>query len=1228
MSALSSLFPTTIAPSYGVFPGATAAAEAIVGPPLDDYIDPYGAVVNTMPTLSDAKRTSVLHLGTSLSAFFWLSRSFLQRAVPMVYTDEIHFKWKVFKYSGRLMTLRSPYTRPTTVGSTSEVHMQDSEMLGICIFGDASFYSTPEGAYAYLLNVTMVIDSAHMSVARDKIRAILNSQFADRIFKAQVVTDEPTVADIIRAQASNFALIHKRNGYKNGAYIADGFHVTAGNLRNAFLNLVGSEPNTIIIPSSIEPSLALNKPGNADASVVGQAERNANMNQLYQTDRIHGMDIERCYPLKLEDRPTPLDLLDRKVMIGGVSYITTRCIDDSANEAYCKDHMAIEIMDMSEGGGTWKKITVKDGLINCGRFDMTTEDGPLTDTHQIIAAMYHPQANRLVDMFVTGNQNANVATGLAGRPVRYFGEMEPEFLPPAFINSFGLTAAYKLKKRVPDRMFDDIINGLALMKEIHEQIVPEATGTEILDILDSAFAGRTINGGPRITVAATNAQIVNRLVVNKFALLGHFMGFRAIRDQEPRLKAAVADVGPAASVVEWFESALDTIKNFLFAVQRLHEVCAEIFPKNMLLNEAYVPSVWRATTATANKVNAFGINLVDSIKSPIVRRTAGAAGVSANTPNFTDATVNALTGLAAGAHGAMRAGFATLLSSAYDNSVIASFLDASSGAQSIATFLAKWQQKVPYMDQLTRDLQAAYPGINSFGAFLTTLMEDVAGAYQVKRFGTQPVANTLRALKNVVTNVMFVENTFPTTAAGFKRLIEDGLSEASPILHAGAMANIGANVSAANIVATRNVITLYGVVANQETIDAWTTAMVTAGTGMTSTEIYDVNNSLALTDIGINSGQRVDEIRKAKMGVGNMYNTLKSNVLFDSTFHAYPGARVDPNRFVFDGLDASTVRAIESSSAASPFTYIDHVDGTLYYCTHMVAAWDNVNKKFAGNLAARIATSLFLTQPVCYASCNALNENDMRIPMDFTLNRSFIVYSGPCLIAMNGGPQTAICAIGNQFVDEGKDPSNHTIISTFGFTVCTPILDPNNILIAPDVAPNRYVSGENAEFLTRDDVSNGLHTKVFGRNNKDRSILCMALPWQSCIGRDGLRVANPMSITGTFGNILPQVFNVNIGSHEMHYPAAEYYREYYGLTRINMDLSAENMRGYIAAASQVNHVVMREEFRVHSDNPAVDLRVKSDGYWNDLTFSGCRAVRTGAPGNQGIPNQPNVAYVN
>jgi hypothetical protein len=159
-----------------------------------------------------------------------------------------------------------------------------------------------------------------------------------------------------------------------------------------------------------------------------------------------------------------------------------------------------------------------------------------------------------------------------------------------------------------------------------------------------------------------------------------------------------------------------------------------------------------------------------------------------------------------------------------------------------------------------------------------------------------------------------------------------------------------------------------------------------------------------------------------------------------------------------------------------------------------VAGWNELieNK----TTAERICAYLFLRSHICRENILRFHDADVYVPVDFILARPYMTYNVSSVIVMKAGRDTGETIIGQQDFQMSSNTQDRTLEASYVYYGKAIVRNTRNVVVAPRVFIQEYVSGNNTKFITQQTVERQINQRS-GIFEGDESILAMMIPVRS-----------------------------------------------------------------------------------------------------------------------------------
>lgn len=217
----------------------------------------------------------------------------------------------------------------------------------------------------------------------------------------------------------------------------------------------------------------------------------------------------------------------------------------------------------------------------------------------------------------------------------------------------------------------------------------------------------------------------------------------------------------------------------------------------------------------------------------------------------------------------------------------------------------------------------------------------------------------------------------------------------------------------------------------------------------------------------------------------------------------------------------NTVDAATDIDAANA-TYVKYETRVLNFfasdmTTKKASILDQVNKNFVetNNVGATNTTNVshpitfgtgtspghqflatvFLHSLITFPDVKKLHEADIFVPIDVLLCRPWMKYNASSVVMMKAGPETGETVLGQQRFNMSSNTQDGTIEASMMYYVKAIVRNSRNVLVAPHIFIQSYISGNNVTFLTQRGI-NEMKQRSGVFNGKE-SLISMLVPYNS-----------------------------------------------------------------------------------------------------------------------------------
>lgn len=327
-------------------------------------------------------------------------------ALPYLKNDNMNISWSVWTFDAHIVGQVPHEGVPRMITSSERGHTEKVTRRGLGFNLEHGFWNTARGHRQYLNNILQISESVQLTCNYDVLTALLNSNYHEQELQKRIQGGLVDMSALTTSEIQHFGICQKD---------PRGLELVVQLMRDRF-NKMGITPNLFIVPPLMETYLSMVSEFHTSyASQGDQAVENFNKGPR-TTGILRGMNTVTTDSFNVYENSPTEDLMARSVDTGAYSLMLHRL--EYFKPGYSSEHRSIVIYD--ENTDSMTKITLKDALANCGRFD---SKGYLSvQKHQHLIGR---PLNTVSDIFITTDSTAKKQTRLASR----FGDISPDHLP-------------------------------------------------------------------------------------------------------------------------------------------------------------------------------------------------------------------------------------------------------------------------------------------------------------------------------------------------------------------------------------------------------------------------------------------------------------------------------------------------------------------------------------------------------------------------------------------------------------------------------------------------------------------------------------------------------------------------------------------------------------------------------------------------------------------------------
>jgi len=112
----------------------------------------------------------------------------------------------------------------------------------------------------------------------------------------------------------------------------------------------------------------------------------------------------------------------------------------------------------------------------------------------------------------------------------------------------------------------------------------------------------------------------------------------------------------------------------------------------------------------------------------------------------------------------------------------------------------------------------------------------------------------------------------------------------------------------------------------------------------------------------------------------------------------------------------------------------------------------------------------FLSAKITRQNITKMNDNDIFVPLDVILTRPWMTYKMSSVIVMKAGKETGETIIGQQDFQMSSNTQDRTLEASYMYYGKAIVKKSRNVIVAPRVFCQGYISGNNTEYVTMDTI--------------------------------------------------------------------------------------------------------------------------------------------------------------
>lgn len=146
-------------------------------------------------------------------------------------------------------------------------------------------------------------------------------------------------------------------------------------------------------------------------------------------------------------------------------------------------------------------------------------------------------------------------------------------------------------------------------------------------------------------------------------------------------------------------------------------------------------------------------------------------------------------------------------------------------------------------------------------------------------------------------------------------------------------------------------------------------------------------------------------------------------------------------------------------------------------------------------IGEKFLATIFLHSSITFPDIKKLHEADIFVPIDVLLCRPWMKYNASSVVMMKAGSETGETVLGQQRFNMSSNTQDGTIEASMMYYVKAIVKNSRNVLVAPHIFIQSYISGNNVNFLTKRGIEEiKQRSGVF---NCKESLISMLVPYNS-----------------------------------------------------------------------------------------------------------------------------------
>lgn len=149
------------------------------------------------------------------------------------------------------------------------------------------------------------------------------------------------------------------------------------------------------------------------------------------------------------------------------------------------------------------------------------------------------------------------------------------------------------------------------------------------------------------------------------------------------------------------------------------------------------------------------------------------------------------------------------------------------------------------------------------------------------------------------------------------------------------------------------------------------------------------------------------------------------------------------------------------------------------------------------SIGHKFLATAFLHSTISFLDIKKLHEADIFVPIDVLLARPWMKYNASSVAMMKAGSETGETVLGQQRFNMSSNTQDGTIEASMTYYVKAVVKNTRNVLVAPHIFIQSYISGNNVTFLTNTGL-NEMKSRSGVFNGKE-SMISLLLPYNSTV---------------------------------------------------------------------------------------------------------------------------------